>query len=103
MDTKLDDWRKSLVETYIKNSSEGHGEPDEGWFYLIAEEDLKRTFGRIMEVVELLGIEGKQAKAFRNTLSRAFWDMGGEERESIHVDTLAEVRKVAPIRTTLHM
>ena len=56
-----------------------------------------------MEVVELLGIEGKQAKAFRNTLSRAFWDMGGEERDSIHMDTLMEIRKVVPIRTTLHM
>ena len=99
---KLQKWRELLVEEYLGNSPKGQFEPEEGWLYLIPEAEIGKAFGRIMEAVELLGIEGKKGEAFRKTLSRSFWSMGGEERESIHVDTLAKVREVAPIRTTFH-
>ena len=42
--TTLDEWRKSLVEKMTGKGEHSYNEPDEGWFMLIAEADISRTF-----------------------------------------------------------
>lgn len=95
----LDEWRQKLIEDYQNNAPKGGVEPADGWVYLIDEVDFNRTYGRIMEVVELMGLEKEDL--LKKQISRIFWAMGGEETTAIHRDTLSEVRKVVPMPTFL--
>lgn len=99
-DLSLQEWREKLLQDYQNNSPKNHAEPVDDWVYLIHEADLHRAYGRIMETVELLGIEREDI--LKKGISRAFWNMGGEQKSVIHQKTLDEVMKVVPIPTFIH-